>query len=415
MVTLIAMAVAVALPGAAAARESRGDVSVADFATGFASTNGIGPVGLAFDEAGDLYVAAGQNLYRFGPGGGQANLTTQVNALPISGHLAGLAFGTDGVLYAARKTSSREGDVVVLDATTGRVVRTVAAGLPCPTGIAADPLSGDLFVSEVECGSRVVRISGSGSGPGTVDTFLAGVVVDGLTFAPDGTLYVATAPDEGGATVSRVEGTGAGRPGRRTPLATVPGADGIALAAPSQPAGAPPFLVVNRTDGAITRVGLDSSGTGDLMTGGSRGDFIAVGPDRCLYATQSDSVLRVTNADGSCARGPGDAPLGSHGLSPTSPPVSPPAGAFVRDVTARGCGTRRTVTVRLRAPRGTRLRSARIYRGKRVVAKLGRKGVRRKVVLRRQPTRAFTLTIRARTTSGRKVVIRKRIARCRRT
>lgn len=40
------------------------------------------------------------------------------------------------------------------------------------------------------------------------------------------------------------------------------------------------------------------------MTGGSRGDFSAVGPDGCLYATQTATVIKVTNADGTCSFAP---------------------------------------------------------------------------------------------------------------
>src|SRR5207245_150455 len=42
----------------------------------------------------------------------------------------------------------------------------------------------------------------------------------------------------------------------------------------------------------------------NIVTGGSRGDFAAVGPDHCLYATQSDNVEKVTSTDGSCPFAP---------------------------------------------------------------------------------------------------------------
>jgi hypothetical protein len=38
----------------------------------------------------------------------------------------------------------------------------------------------------------------------------------------------------------------------------------------------------------------------NIYTGGSRGDFVTVGADRCLYATQSERVIKITNADGTC-------------------------------------------------------------------------------------------------------------------
>ena len=42
----------------------------------------------------------------------------------------------------------------------------------------------------------------------------------------------------------------------------------------------------------------------DIYTGGSRGDFLTVGPSGCLYATQSDRVIRLTKADGTCSLTP---------------------------------------------------------------------------------------------------------------
>jgi hypothetical protein len=51
----------------------------------------------------------------------------------------------------------------------------------------------------------------------------------------------------------------------------------------------------------------------NIFTGGTRGDFVAVGPDGCLYATQTDRILLVTNADGTCL----EPPLGP--LFPSNP------------------------------------------------------------------------------------------------
>src|SRR5438046_2582987 len=50
------------------------------FATGFANNGDVGPVGLAFDIAHNLYVMdyATGLLYKFGPGGGAADSNTQV-------------------------------------------------------------------------------------------------------------------------------------------------------------------------------------------------------------------------------------------------------------------------------------------------------------------------------------------------
>jgi len=75
-----------------------------------------------------------------------------------------------------------------------------------------------------------------------------------------------------------------------------------------------PFLYVNRNSGIITRIdtsvlpanGDDPCGSActDIYTGGSRGDFVTVSPFGCLYATQSDRVIKITKADGTCSLSP---------------------------------------------------------------------------------------------------------------
>src|SRR5205823_9357594 len=129
----------------------------------------------------------------------------------------------------------------------------------------------------------------------------------GMVFAPDGTLYVKSGccPDF----VARVAGTNTASPGAATIIAYVDEGDGMALEAnPADPSK--PFLYVSRTNGIITRIDTGAlpatptdpcgSPCTDIYTGGTRGDFVTVGPDGCLYATQSERVIKITKADGSC-------------------------------------------------------------------------------------------------------------------
>jgi hypothetical protein len=284
---------------------------VTDFATEFPNSGlprGAGPIGLTFDASGDLFVMDYITgfLYKFGPAGGVAS--APVNATAISGAPAGLAFGKDGSLFVARQSAN---DVLELDPSTGTIIRTVAGSLPNATGIATDPLSGDLFVSG-PFGGYVARISNFASGPGTVATYASTGFVDGLAFGPDGTLYGALS-----GAVAKITGTNSPTPGAVTRLpVSVPFIDGMAISGnPSVP-----FLYGNRNDGIITKIDLSTTPPTltNVFTGGSRGDFVAVGPDGCLYATQTDRVLKVTNADGSCLGGP----LGP--LFPSSPGNLPP-------------------------------------------------------------------------------------------
>jgi hypothetical protein len=373
------------------------------FASGFdADRRGIGPVGVAFDPSGRLYVGAIRNLFAFGPSGGSADSSALVNRSPYARNLSGLAFGLDGRLYAGRYKADGTGDVVELDPRDGAIVRVVAADQPCPLALAVDPLTGDLLFSNAECGRSILRISQPASDKPTVSPFVTGLFVDGLTFAPDGTLYAAHEPDFVGATISAIDGPGQADPGARRSLATVPHSDGVAVGA-GNPA---PFLIVNRTDGVITRVDLPSGRQTDLVRGGSRGDLIAVGSDGCLYATQSTSVLKVTNADGTCRPGdstpPGSNPPLGGGLLPTS--------ATVRSVVKR-CATKRKIRLSVRI-RGLKLRSARVYVGGRRVKTLRRRALKRRLVLRHLPAKKFTVVIRARTRGRRARVKRITYSAC---
>jgi hypothetical protein len=280
-----------------------------DFATGFVSSGvgGVGPIGLAFDAAGNLFVGDIYTgfLYKFGPGGGVASGATQLNAVAHVGAIAGLAFTKDGRLYLARQVAAG-GDVVEIDPSNGAILRRVAL-ISHATGLATDPLSGDLFVSQAcFCNDAVFRISNFANGPGTVTAY-ASIAADGIAFGSDGTLYAAS-----GNSVEKIAGTNSPNPGAVTVVpVSVPGIDGMAVSADP----ITPFLYGNRVVGIITKVDLTTSPPTltDIVTGGTRGDFATVGFDGCLYATQTDRVIKVTNADGTCL----PPPLGT--LQPTSP------------------------------------------------------------------------------------------------
>ena len=374
---------AVLAAGGAQAHVAREGAAASTFATGFAPVDGIGPFGLAWDRD-TLYVASRGDLFRFGRSGGQADAGSRVNAEPIGGWVRGLAVGADGRLYAARITDPPLGDVVELDPGTGAVIRTLAAHVPCPTALAVRPLDGDLFVSQVDCGDGILQIHLPALPLPLVTPFARGLSVDGLTFGPDSTLFAAHDPAPGGgATVSRFDLLG-----RRTGLAAIPHVDGIAVARPGQP----PFLVINRVDGTITRLDLADGSAVPLVEEGTRGDLIAVGGDGCLYATQTASILKVTNADGSCAGASfRSGPLGL-GLYVTTP---------VRRATA--C-VRRTTKVKLGYKRRGRrgVVRARIFFGRHLQRTIRtRKGLRGSVTLRRLPPGRFTIVIRATEKRGR--------------
>src|SRR4051794_31641118 len=260
-----------------------------DYATDFPHRDMAGPLGLVFDGSGNLLVADSPegSLYRFAPGGGTA---TGRKLHDGYGEAEGLAFDKSGRLYLARGFMH---DVVELNPANGNIVRSVVSGLPCPTGLATDPISGDLFVSNVFCkGGGIRRITGFAGNRAVAQQYAGGQDADGLTFAPDGRLFAA-AQDK----VVQIAGTNTSTPGAVSAVASVPSLDGIAYS-PAAGAAAE-YLVVVRTDGEIDRVGFDG-GVTPVLTGGSRGDLATVGPDRCIYADLQDRVIKLGPSTGSC-------------------------------------------------------------------------------------------------------------------
>ena len=366
------------------------------YASGFpeSPTEHWGPIGITFDQADRLYVGDSENgnIYRFSPGGGIASPATQFTPGAISHLLSGLAMSRSGRLYAAR---SQEGDVVEVSTTTGQILRTVAR-VPCATGLAFDPISGDLFVSQNACGSTIFRISRVDSRSSSAAPYAFYPGVDGMAFDKDGTLYA-----ESDGTVLKIDGTASPTPGLVSTLAFVSQGDGLAFGAHAT--GAPPYLVSNRNNGTVTRVdftGLGNSQT-DIFSGGSRGDFAAVDSHGCLYITQSASIVRIRSADGTCGFEP--TTLGS-GAAPVKRPLPPNRPA--------SCGHVQLLELRLYAPRGTRLRLAWVYVNGHLVKTIRARGLKRVTTLRNLPDRALRLKVVKVTSHGHRITRTHTYANC---
>jgi hypothetical protein len=147
---------------------------VSTFATGFS-----GPDGVAFDAAGNLYVSNGTagTVSKVTPGG-TVSLFASGFSLPN-----GLAFDAAGNLYVAN-TSSSNGTVSKV--TPGGTVSTFASGFANAMALAFDA-TGNLYVSDHGT-NTVSRVTSAG----VVTTFASGFSSpDALTFDPAGNLYVA--------------------------------------------------------------------------------------------------------------------------------------------------------------------------------------------------------------------------------
>ncbi|MBV9603974.1 MAG: PKD domain-containing protein [Solirubrobacterales bacterium] len=306
--------------------------ALSDFATGFDNTY-LGPMGIVADQFDNLYVGDAPDglLYKFGSQGGIA-ADNVLSPSAIGSWPLGLAFGKDGELYAVL---NGDNEVVQVDPVTGDVVRVVA-DVGDPLGIATDPVSGDLFVTSDSDGG-VDRISDPSSASPAVTQYATGMSVpDGISAAPDGTFYV-----EDNGNIDSVSASNSAAPGTVTPIANVSSADGVGVGAnPFDPA-APTFVVANGNDGTMTQINLNQTPatTAPVFSGGTRGDFVTVAPDGCLYATQQATVLRVSDADGSCPFSP-ITPFQPPALQPVAPAaITPTSATFQATVNPQGTAT----------------------------------------------------------------------------
>jgi hypothetical protein len=326
--------------------------AVESFATGFTAQSFFfgnvnfgcsGALGLAFDPSGNLYVAHAPtgNLYKFPPTGGVADSGTLVTSTALGPATLGLAFDKNGNLFATRAATTGDfttGDVIQVDPSTGAIIREVATGLVCPWDLATDPISGDLFTGDACTGSgsdrtTIWRISNPGGPSPTTSVYANTPGQDnfGITFAPDGTMYVITRNFD----VARITGTAAPQPPTVTILPNVTWGDVGIAAGGMQPNGDAQFLLLNNPSGPPMNLETfdlttDPPSNGVQIAGsfGALDDKI-IGPDGCLYSAAGLAVYRFSN-DGRCNFGPTTQPP-ALSLTPTS---ATPAQGSTQNLTA---------------------------------------------------------------------------------
>ena len=269
------------------------------FVSGFSLSSAIclNPAGMAFDADGNLYVStysadnARGGIYKFGPSGGTAGDENRLNATPYpTGTCASqLAFSKDGQhLYLARQFCGSGGNVVEVSTTTGAVLRTLAT-LSCATGLATDPISGDLFVSQscpLPTGTNnITRIGSPESATPSVTTYSSPGISGDLNFAPDGTLYLESfLSNVNQQFITKIAGTGAPNAGTFTYLTnpTPFSAWGVLPAFNPSAPGSPSSLLVTRGT-TVTKLDLYSHPPTEtnVLQNAANASYIVAGPDGC--------------------------------------------------------------------------------------------------------------------------------------
>ncbi len=314
---------------------------VTPFATGFVAQNffhgsvnwGACPGASAPAFLGpDVFITDFPNgkLFRLGAGGGAVS-----SADVLATHFPSFGFpaiGKDGRLYATFGATTGDfttGSVVELDPVTGAIVRTVAAGQRCPSGLAVDPLSGDLFFAHQCFGfgvddPAVHRVRDPGGANPTVEVYatLPGTPNGVVAFAPDGTLFAPTQYTATTPAVLRIDGTDVPGPPTVTPIAGVSSIFFVTVGAADTDGAATSLLL-------LTAAGMELV---DLTTATPTVTLIAknlnpgiIGPDGCLYSGSQDTVYKTTRTDGSCDFAPSSA-LPSLTLAPGTVAPEPAQG-----------------------------------------------------------------------------------------
>jgi DNA-binding beta-propeller fold protein YncE len=139
----------------------------------------LAPFGLAFDDAGNLFVGSAApkaRILKFNPGKGRSTFASGLR------NVSGLAFDSAGNLFASDLGNSR-----IVTFNPAGAVSTFASGLDHPYGLAFDS-SGNLFEADLDSG-RILEFS-SGGAESVFASGLGFAGPAGLAFDTVGNLFV---------------------------------------------------------------------------------------------------------------------------------------------------------------------------------------------------------------------------------
>ena len=303
----------------------------------FGNINFVGCPGVsnpAFDASGSMLVAdfPTGDLYKLPATGGAASTANKLSNLGKT--FGNLVFGKDGSLYGSIFSPAA---VVQVDPATGAVVRVVASGFSCASGLAIDPLSGDLFFDDNCVGgiqnASIWRVQNPSNANPTVVVYstLPGFGNGALAFAPDGTLFaVCCAFSNATAPVLMISGTNQPAPHNAVPINGITADTGGLAIGEVLPNGAAKSLIVH-TGGAAGGVGgslklIDLTTLSATVLANGLAEPGVIGPDGCMYVNSHDTILRLAPLAGPCSFAPTN-PAPALALSPSTFAPNPAQGA----------------------------------------------------------------------------------------
>lgn len=275
----------------------------------------IGPFGMAFSGSTAYVTTSGSpgGLYRFGPGGGAANVAHEVDSTPFQ---AAPLFDRGHFYVIENYADPEHASIAEVSPHDGVTLKAVATGLDCPQYLVADPLNGNLFTQDGCSGwpssstiDEVLTPAGAHPTVKSYVTITGASSMGGIAFAPDGTLYVlsgagiaASVPPGGGkfTTLFRQSAIPGIAPGASAVAVAKTGAGGQASALwvtvftdASQDASQL-YLVSLTASPPTAKLVLTAAGAGSHLMS------LTIGPHGCVYVTSTSSVLRVNAAGQAC-------------------------------------------------------------------------------------------------------------------
>jgi len=255
-----------------------------------------GPIGLIFQRDGTFWshnIIDGY-VYHYSATGTLLSKAAQA----LGGGPRGMVFSKTERLYICILPNR----LIEWDTTTNAFRRDVTT-FDC-LGMVVDPVSGDIFATDLYNGDKIWRLSNYESGTPAVSLYYqanAGSFFDGIAVTPSGRFYAAWYSTTNGG-VYTITGVNDANPGVGTRLATVPTLDGISVGVNLFDVEYPPYVIANNNDGTLKQVDLTANPAtvNAILSGGTRGDFSVVGYDGCIYATQTDRVVKISFDNGQC-------------------------------------------------------------------------------------------------------------------
>ena len=257
--------------------------SLSLFANGFPTFSCCGPLGIAFPTTGGVMVSDFPGNVRVFPTDvdGQNAASVTPGGTYGAGNGVGLAVA-GGKVYMAEQSA---GQVIQLN-NDGSFNQVIVTGIPTATGIVANPANGHLFVSDCCSGTGIWDVDPVLK---TKTQFKTSGNFDGLTISPDGSILYAEANQH-------IFGYRTSDGAQVFDSGFISGADGTALGFGTL-AGS---IFVNTNFGNLYQVNLATSAITDIVTGGTRGDFVTPDPNGSLLFTQTFDIWRLTPAAGGC-------------------------------------------------------------------------------------------------------------------